>query len=189
MREDGKIDYVELPGGDLVATKSFYQSAFGWTFTDYGPSYAAFEEGLDGGFDADAVAQAEKPPAGPSSNRSSASQAAGASTSATRRATNWRSGRRAKPSPNHHAHRLSSRSGRWRAGRHKLRRAPDAISSPTRSVARSWSDRRSWRAPHPHDLWRAAGALHARWPKARSSRSRPRPGRSSRPAAGPCPAQ
>ncbi|CAN7523702.1 VOC family protein [Phenylobacterium sp. LjRoot164] len=61
MREDGKIDYVELPGGDLVATKSFYQSAFGWTFTDYGPSYAAFEEGLDGGFDADAAAQAEKP--------------------------------------------------------------------------------------------------------------------------------
>ena len=61
MREDGKIDYVELPGGDLVSTKRFYQSAFGWTFTDYGPSYAAFEEGLDGGFDADAAAQTEKP--------------------------------------------------------------------------------------------------------------------------------
>ena len=55
MREDGKIDYVELPGGDLVATKSFYQSAFGWTFTDYGPSYAAFEQGVDGGFDSDAA--------------------------------------------------------------------------------------------------------------------------------------
>jgi predicted enzyme related to lactoylglutathione lyase len=54
MREDGKIDYVELPGGDLTATKGFYQSAFGWTFTDYGPAYAAFQEGLDGGFDADA---------------------------------------------------------------------------------------------------------------------------------------
>jgi uncharacterized protein len=61
MREDGKIDYVELPGGDLVNTKRFYQEAFGWRFTDYGPSYAAFEEGLDGGFDADAASQTAKP--------------------------------------------------------------------------------------------------------------------------------
>lgn len=61
MREDGKIDYVELPGGDLIATKRFYQAAFGWSFTDYGPSYAAFEEGLDGGFDADAAAQSSQP--------------------------------------------------------------------------------------------------------------------------------
>ena len=52
MREDGKIDYLELPGGDLAATKSFYQQAFGWRFTDYGPNYAAFgveQAGLDGG--------------------------------------------------------------------------------------------------------------------------------------------
>jgi hypothetical protein len=53
MREDGRIDYVEMPGGDLPATKSFYAEAFGWVFTDYGPSYAAFDEGLDGGFHAD----------------------------------------------------------------------------------------------------------------------------------------
>ena len=54
MREDGKIDYVELPGKDLPATKSFYGEAFGWTFTDYGPTYAAFgDAGLDGGFQAD----------------------------------------------------------------------------------------------------------------------------------------
>jgi uncharacterized protein len=45
------IDYVELPGGDLPATKAFYTSVFGWGFTDYGPTYAAFENaGLDGGF-------------------------------------------------------------------------------------------------------------------------------------------
>ena len=50
MREDGKIDYVEFPGGDLAATKGFYAKAFGWTFTDYGPDYAAMNEGLDGGF-------------------------------------------------------------------------------------------------------------------------------------------
>lgn len=55
MREDGKIDYVELPGGDLPGTKAFYARAFGWTFTDYGPDYAAFEQGLDGGFQSDAA--------------------------------------------------------------------------------------------------------------------------------------
>lgn len=55
MREDGKIDYVELPGGDLASVKDFYSRAFGWSFIDYGPSYAAFEgAGLDGGFDAEA---------------------------------------------------------------------------------------------------------------------------------------
>jgi predicted enzyme related to lactoylglutathione lyase len=61
MREDGKIDYVELPGGDLVATRRFYEVAFGWTFTNYGPAYTAFHEGLDGGFNADAADQADKP--------------------------------------------------------------------------------------------------------------------------------
>jgi hypothetical protein len=53
MRDDGKVDYVELPGGDLPALKAFYTGAFGWTFTDYGPTYAAFNEGVDGGFQAD----------------------------------------------------------------------------------------------------------------------------------------
>jgi predicted enzyme related to lactoylglutathione lyase len=61
MREDGKIDYVELPGGDLAATKQFYAEAFGWGFTDYGPAYAAFGEGVDGGFNADAAEQAKVP--------------------------------------------------------------------------------------------------------------------------------
>ena len=54
MRQDGKIDYLELPGGDLDQVKAFYGTAFGWRFVDYGPRYAAFEQGLDGGFDADA---------------------------------------------------------------------------------------------------------------------------------------
>ena len=56
MREDGKLDYLELPGGDLPASKAFYGAAFGWKFIDYGPEYAAFDEGLDGGFDAQADA-------------------------------------------------------------------------------------------------------------------------------------
>ena len=33
-RVNEHIDYIELPGGDLTATKSFYSSAFGWGFTD-----------------------------------------------------------------------------------------------------------------------------------------------------------
>jgi predicted enzyme related to lactoylglutathione lyase len=61
MREDGKIDYVEFPAGDLVTLRGFYRDAFGWTFTDYGPSYAAVNEGLDGGFNADAADQAGAP--------------------------------------------------------------------------------------------------------------------------------
>lgn len=50
MRQDGKLDYLEMPGGDLGALKAFYAEAFGWRFTDYGPDYAAFDEGLEGGF-------------------------------------------------------------------------------------------------------------------------------------------
>jgi len=61
MREDGKIDYVEFPAADLVPLKGFYEQAFGWTFTDYGPAYAAMQEGLDGGFNADAADQVKAP--------------------------------------------------------------------------------------------------------------------------------
>jgi len=46
-----KINYVEYPARDLIATKRFFQEAFDWTFVDYGPDYAAFAgQGLDGGF-------------------------------------------------------------------------------------------------------------------------------------------
>ena len=62
MREDGKLDYLELPGGALGAVKAFYGAAFGWTFQDYGPTYAAFDQGLDGGFDADAEPHAKPLP-------------------------------------------------------------------------------------------------------------------------------
>jgi len=36
-----RLDYIELPAPALEATKSFYAEAFGWTWTDYGPTYAA----------------------------------------------------------------------------------------------------------------------------------------------------
>lgn len=56
------INYVELPGGDLTVAKSFYASAFGWGFTDYGPSYAAFDgAGLDGGLAAGDAASSSTP--------------------------------------------------------------------------------------------------------------------------------
>ena len=57
-----RIDYVELSVGDLGATKSFYASAFGWGFTDYGPTYAGFENaGLDGGLAAGEATAAAGP--------------------------------------------------------------------------------------------------------------------------------
>lgn len=63
MRQTGKLDYLELPatGGTLDSVKAFYSAAFAWSFTDYGPTYAAFEQGLDGGFQADAAEAAQKP--------------------------------------------------------------------------------------------------------------------------------
>lgn len=46
-----KLNYVEYPARDLAATQAFFQTAFGWTFEQYGPDYAAFSgQGLDGGF-------------------------------------------------------------------------------------------------------------------------------------------
>lgn len=50
MKVTGKINYVELPAANLEATKQFFSDAFNWAFTDYGPDYTAFSEGLDGGF-------------------------------------------------------------------------------------------------------------------------------------------
>ena len=51
MNEHEKLNYVEFPANDLEATKAFFSAAFGWTFVDYGPEYAAFtNQGLDGGF-------------------------------------------------------------------------------------------------------------------------------------------
>ncbi len=57
MPNDGSIDYIELPGPDIAATKRFYAQAFGWRFTDYGPDYAGFTDGSGerekGGFHAE----------------------------------------------------------------------------------------------------------------------------------------
>jgi predicted enzyme related to lactoylglutathione lyase len=46
-----QVQYIEFASNDLAKVKSFYQTSFGWSFTDYGPAYTAFEgEFVDGGF-------------------------------------------------------------------------------------------------------------------------------------------
>lgn len=51
MNAHEKLDYVEFPSKNVAGTKAFFAKAFGWSFVDYGPDYAAFSgEGLDGGF-------------------------------------------------------------------------------------------------------------------------------------------
>ncbi|MEM7067670.1 MAG: VOC family protein [Pseudomonadota bacterium] len=54
-QEDNLIDYLELNVSDIERAKLFYGQAFGWTFTDYGPTYCEFSDGrMKGGFSADA---------------------------------------------------------------------------------------------------------------------------------------
>jgi uncharacterized protein len=62
MNQHEKINYVEFPARKLAGTKAFFEKAFGWSFTDYGPAYSAFSgEGLDGGFyEADLAASTQK---------------------------------------------------------------------------------------------------------------------------------
>ncbi len=51
MPSDQRINYVEFPASDLDSAENFYSKSFGWTFTDYGPEYRAFNDGeFDGGF-------------------------------------------------------------------------------------------------------------------------------------------
>ncbi|MBB3692944.1 VOC family protein [Sphingomonas sp. BK580] len=49
-----RLDYLELPVADTTRAKAFYGAAFGWSFADYGPTYAATTSGdTDIGFQAD----------------------------------------------------------------------------------------------------------------------------------------
>ena len=42
-----RLDYVELPSTTAhELTRAFYAKALGWTFTDYGPEYAAAGTGM-----------------------------------------------------------------------------------------------------------------------------------------------
>lgn len=48
---DRQIDNLEFNVSDIAQSKAFYGAVFGWTFTDYGPTYTEFSDGrLTGGF-------------------------------------------------------------------------------------------------------------------------------------------
>lgn len=49
-----RLNYLELPVAGTAKAKTFYGAAFGWSFTDFGPTYAATTSGdTDIGFQAD----------------------------------------------------------------------------------------------------------------------------------------
>ncbi len=51
-----RLNYLELPVTETARAKAFYRAAFGWAFSDFGPSYAATTTGdTDVGFQADDV--------------------------------------------------------------------------------------------------------------------------------------
>ena len=57
-----RLNYVELPVAEIAAAKSFYEAAFGWSLTEFGPTYAATLTGdTDIGLQADA-SEATKAP-------------------------------------------------------------------------------------------------------------------------------
>lgn len=49
-----RLDYVELPATDIAATSAFYERAFGWSMTQFAPTYSATTSGdTDIGLQAD----------------------------------------------------------------------------------------------------------------------------------------
>ena len=40
-----RLNYVELPVRSTETSKAFFADAFGWSFTDFGPTYAATQTG------------------------------------------------------------------------------------------------------------------------------------------------
>ncbi|MGF6888731.1 putative enzyme related to lactoylglutathione lyase [Nocardia sp. GAS34] len=56
------IDFIEFPSGSAGASSAFFEKAFGWTATAYGPTYADVQGGgITLGFQADAAEQAAAP--------------------------------------------------------------------------------------------------------------------------------
>ncbi len=48
--KNSQIDNIEFNVADIGRSKAFYGHVFGWTFTDYGPTYCEFSDGrLTGG--------------------------------------------------------------------------------------------------------------------------------------------
>lgn len=52
------LDYLELPSTDAVKSRAFFGAAFGWSFVDYGGTYAEIHGGgLTFGVNADSADQ------------------------------------------------------------------------------------------------------------------------------------
>ena len=81
-------NYLEFSAPDLAASRSFYESALGFAFTDYGDAYAAV--GV-------ARSRSAWPQADGSLATRSTTPVVGGSSSSTRATTSWRSTRRADP--------------------------------------------------------------------------------------------
>lgn len=56
-------DYVELPVVELGPTASFYEEMFGWSFTEYGPTYAStVVDGVEIGLNTEGTVGEQQPP-------------------------------------------------------------------------------------------------------------------------------
>jgi predicted enzyme related to lactoylglutathione lyase len=57
-----RLNYVELPVGDVAAAKAFYEKVFGWSLTEFGPTYASTMTGdTDIGLQGDAAEATRAP--------------------------------------------------------------------------------------------------------------------------------
>jgi len=57
-----RFNYVELPVADVGAAKAFYEGAFGWALTEFGPTYASTLTGdTDIGLQGDAAEATRAP--------------------------------------------------------------------------------------------------------------------------------
>ncbi len=57
-----RINYLELPSRDVARSRGFYQRAFDWQFTAFGPTYAATtSDDTDLGIDGDTAQHSAAP--------------------------------------------------------------------------------------------------------------------------------
>ena len=57
-----RINFVELPANDLAAAKGFYSKVFGWSLTDFGPTYSCTMTGdVDIGLQGDSAEATANP--------------------------------------------------------------------------------------------------------------------------------
>jgi predicted enzyme related to lactoylglutathione lyase len=62
MAELPRPDFLELPVADIAAAQAFYGSAFGWSMTGFGPTYACTLTGdVDIGLQADPAERTATP--------------------------------------------------------------------------------------------------------------------------------